>query len=137
MWRRHYDCTEAGLRAVLQSDSSARNERWGALLSLQSQLVAEGRLEEVRALLDDEANASLGARYVYVIDYGSTGDFQDAARDALPPLPEDAAELSTPVLWLHGVRAVRDSDAATLEGVSRILETRCRGWGRPPGHPAG
>ena len=46
-------CAEEAYRVSLELDGSSRSNRWGARLAFQTLLLAQGRYEEMSAVLDE------------------------------------------------------------------------------------
>jgi hypothetical protein len=108
-------CAEAAYRAVLASATSSEQERWGALLGLQSLLLAMNRLDEARPLLD---TSNAGA-WLYLLDAGAGYPCGDGAFRAARTLVPDYHTKNMPTLWLYGQWLARRDSAALVIDVAR------------------
>lgn len=127
---RHPDCAEPGLRAVLALDSDDpdhANTRWGALLVLQGLLVGEGRMAEVRAVLDGEFSRGVSAVYrIWVVDAGlDVGTDSGAARAAAAVVGRwPLVQMPALFLWDLGLWAFRRGDRVRLDSIVAVLAAR-------------
>ncbi len=131
-------CAEDGLRALLQSTTTAAGVRWSALLHLQGLLVATHRDTELRALLDSTVAAGTSqARALYIIDAMAGVD-----RTLMAPKADEAAgfaqkaygasyERASPqTRWVLGLWHAFTGDTARLRAMSAISDSVARTGGR-------
>jgi Protein kinase domain len=117
-------CAEQALRALLNRGGAWT---WGALFSLQSLMLAEGRVEETVTLLDSMLATGFTAVYpLYAFDAGISGAFdegarrsEEIARRAYGDLYRGAKGLN---LWLLGTWWATQGDAETPRKLSEELE---------------
>ncbi len=108
-------CAEAAYRAVLASPTSIEQQRWGALLGLQSLLLAMNRLDEARPLLD----TSNAGEWLYLLDAGAGYPCGDGAFRAARSLVPDYRNSNMAALWLYGQWLARRDSAALVIDVAR------------------
>ncbi|MGW8268080.1 MAG: protein kinase domain-containing protein, partial [Longimicrobiales bacterium] len=119
------ECAEKGLRAVLAS-AEAHRSHWGALFTLQSTLLAQGRTQEAYALLDSAQTAgSRGVFSLYLSDAIAGWPLADKADEARG-IARTAAGPGYPGLgsahqWLLGQWAARSGRTEELREVIRGL----------------
>ena len=98
----HWGCSEAAVRQVLGSDSTAANYQRAALLMLQSMLVAQRRFGEAKDLIDGAIRQGVtDARALYVVDAVAGAPFETQARAALDALGDGNRTLQAPKLWFE------------------------------------
>lgn len=116
-------CAEEGFRVVFDDSSVSLGDRWGGFLGLQGILAAEGRISELRAVIDSAVARGLSlATYLYVLD--ALGGVNVSA-NAAPIAARIRADPKAPPygLWLAGewhaqtgnlasTKLIRDSLAA-------------------------
>jgi serine/threonine-protein kinase len=91
------DCAAAAADAVLRPNA---DRAWGALLVLQSVLLAEGRLDELRSLLQSERVELLPAGMLLVVDAIADPRLSPAADSVYDGLGTDFAARPSSHLWL-------------------------------------
>jgi hypothetical protein len=91
------DCAAAAADAVLRPGSE---NAWGALLVLQSVLLAEGRLDELRTLLQSERVAWLPASMLLLLDAIADPRLAAAADSVYDGLGTDFRAMQSSQLWL-------------------------------------
>ena len=74
---RQLPCAEGAFRAVLDDPEASQSQKWGAFLGLESLLVAQGRDDEARTLVDSVAETKGAARSLYVISTLAGGDMRE------------------------------------------------------------
>jgi tetratricopeptide (TPR) repeat protein len=109
-------CAEAAYRAVRASPASSVEERWGALLGLQSVLLATGRVDEVRPLLDGDA----AGQWLYLIDAAAGYACEDRARAVTDANVRDFRSFAPPTVWLYGQWAARQDSAALVRDIAEF-----------------
>jgi Protein kinase domain len=117
-------CAELALRALLERGG---NWTWGALFSLQSLLLAEGRVEETVTLLDSMLASGFTAVYpLYMFDAGVSGAFDAGARRAEEVSRRAFGDLYRGTkglnLWLLGSWWANQGDAEMPKRLSEALE---------------
>ncbi len=115
-------CARAGFRAVLASETAGASHRWGALLGLQSALIAEGRLGEVRTLLDAPEAADLGGPVLYLIDATAASGLDDRAAAVAREFGTKYSGMGGAMLWALGVWAAHRGDAPALSAIAQVLQ---------------
>jgi serine/threonine-protein kinase len=116
------DCAGAGFRAVLESSHTELH--WGALLGLQSLLVATGRLQEVKKLFATREAAALPAPLLYLLDVASGSSLEAEAAAVVRDRGEAYHSMPTPTLWLYCQRAAFRKDTAGLQAIAAELGKR-------------
>jgi hypothetical protein len=106
---------------VLASETAGVSHRWGALLGLQSALVAEGRLADVRALLDAPAAAEVGGPVLYLIDATAAPGLDDRAAAVARDFGSEYSTMGGPVLWALGIWAAHRGDTLGLSAIAVAL----------------
>lgn len=123
----HWGCSEAAVRQVLGSDSTAANYQRAALLMLQSMLVAQRRFGEAKDLIDGAIRQGVtDARALYVVDAVAGAPFETQARAALDALGDGNRTLQAPKLWFRGTWYAHAGDEARLAEVVDQLHRRVR-----------
>lgn len=117
------DCAEDGYRAILAS-ATAENYAWGAVVGLQSLLVAQGRTEELKEFLAQDEVAAIGGAYLYPLDAAAGADVAAEAEALAASVSIDLDERSAHYLWVAGEAAALSGDTARLAGVFRTLSRR-------------
>jgi tetratricopeptide (TPR) repeat protein len=124
------ECAEAALRAVRGVPDAAHNLLWGATVTLQGLLVAQGREAEAVSLLDSARTAGWsGAFPSYLLDAvsGAVGEEMDArAQSAVDLVREyrnnDYDVITNPqTLWLLGLWHYRHANMEELERLRDAL----------------
>jgi len=118
----HPNCANAAFRAVLKQEPPGSGLSWGALLGLQSLLLAEGRVDAAMAVLDSLAGRGVDAAYgLAVMDEIAGHDTRGmAARFIAVPSQENG----TPALWLQGTWEAHRGDTSRIQGIGRVLSDR-------------
>jgi len=114
-------CAEAAFRTVFADSTASESERWGALLALNSILMAEGRLREVDSLIASPPAAGLRASALYLIDAAAGAGFHDEARAEATRRSKRDATAGGPSLWLVGEWAASLGDVPRLRDVAHAL----------------
>jgi hypothetical protein len=122
-------CAKAGFRAVLESENAGASHRWGALLGLQSALVAEGRLAEVRRLLDSPEAADLGGQVLYLIDATAAQGLDDRAADIARQEGTEYSAMGGPMLWALGTWAAHRGDVTAVSAIAAALAANAKSSG--------
>jgi DNA-binding SARP family transcriptional activator/tetratricopeptide (TPR) repeat protein len=120
-------CARAGWTAILAHDTATDaggfNRRFGALLGLQSLLVAEGRTGELLQLLDDHPEYPGSIAYLYILDLAAGADVEAravAAGESLRPAPVDYEPAGLD-LWFLGLLATARGDTARASAMADSL----------------
>ena len=129
-------CAVGGFEAVLASPEAPRREKWGAMAGLQGLLIAQGRQQEVLALLDSAlAAGEPTARVLQVydaimgLDVGSRAE--EAAEHYRGLYGEHYETASTLMRWLMGVWHLRRGEPHIAEPiVGSVIETARETGGR-------
>jgi serine/threonine-protein kinase len=118
----HPECAEVAYRAVLESARSSREVRlsWGALLGLQSLLLAVGRVDEARQLLDANAAGS----WLYLLDAAAGFPCEDRAYDVARTQVPDYRIYAVPTLWLFGQWVARRDSAALVTDIAALVSAK-------------
>jgi serine/threonine-protein kinase len=120
-------CAVSGFEEVLRSPDATAGNRWGALLGLQSLLLALGRYDEAERLLDSaQAAGSRGVFPVYVFDELAGAPFGEQAANAEALAQRGAGQYygaaQLPTRWLLGLWNIRRGRTEIADGVIRELE---------------
>jgi serine/threonine protein kinase len=119
-------CAEDGFRAVFQNHAAPLGYRWGAFLELQGLLAAEGRITELRALVDSAvANGLDDARLLYLLDALAGVSVEPEASAEAVRLAGQGTDKPPPfALWLLGVWHTRNGNRAGTEAISSAISAR-------------
>jgi tetratricopeptide (TPR) repeat protein len=122
-------CAEAGYRAVFDDTTGSLGDRWGALVGLQGVLAAEGRVSELKAVIDSAIPRGLGwAKYFYVLDALAGADLErEAASVAASTM--SGMEDQPSALWLAGEWYAEQGDRRRTRVLRDSLASRA---GRDP-----
>ena len=131
------DCAEAAFRAILNADSVALGERWGALQGLQALLIAIGRAGEVPSLLASKAGTGLPASLLLLLDASAGAGFEESAQNEATQLSPSITTLSPTTLWLLESWEARRGREAPLQGDRHCSARQARFLGAAPGFSAG
>jgi hypothetical protein len=117
-------CAEGGFRAVFDDTASSLSDRWGALLGLQGVLAAEGRISELKAVIDTAIAGGLGfASHLYVLDaLGGTAVESNATSVASATTADPNAPATA--LWLAGEWHAQLGDRARAKAIRGSLSAR-------------
>ncbi|MEK7403362.1 MAG: serine/threonine-protein kinase [Gemmatimonadota bacterium] len=116
-------CARAALDALIRVDTAVDN-RWVALLALQSLLVATGRMEEIPPLLASPKVSDIPTWPLYLMDNAAGAGFDDEARAAARANSSDLRRASTARLWLLGSWRAASGDRAGTGAIARIVMAR-------------
>jgi len=119
-------CAQKAFRAVLDRPELAAGYKWAALLGLQGLLLAQGRHDEVRALLDSAVAGGLRAGYsLYVFDALAGAPFDEGAAEAERLARAGAGEYYERAdpenRWLLGVWQARRGALGRADTIARGL----------------
>ncbi|MBA3318333.1 MAG: protein kinase, partial [Gemmatimonadales bacterium] len=117
-------CARAGFRAVLASPNAGASQQWGALLGLQSALIAEGRLADVRRLLDSPQSSDLAGSVLYLIDATVATGLADRATEVAREFGTEYSTMTSPLLWALGAWAAHRGDAPGLSAIAEALRAK-------------
>ncbi len=118
-------CARQALQAVLSADTAYGVEDWGALLLLQSMLVAEGRGAEAVAMVDSAVASGLSpARGLFVVDEVAGVDVGNRGRQFIAELGGDYTVRGSASLWLLTIWHAARGDQAEVERVAAVLDAR-------------
>lgn len=117
-------CGEAAFRAILNADSMLLEQRWAALVGLQSLLIAVGRVEEVPALLASERVSDLPGMMLCLVDAATGNGCEVEARAQAEKLGHAYSQLDVPRLWLLGEWRAAVADTASLRAIVTALEAK-------------
>jgi tetratricopeptide (TPR) repeat protein len=122
----HTSCAIDGLEALLAVPTVDPGTRWGALMALQSVLLAKGEYDDALALLDSaQAAGSRGVFSLYVLDALAGAPFEHKAREAEEIARRVTGEFYTtaqlPTKWLLGSWNSHIGRFSTVEGIIRQL----------------
>jgi len=121
------DCAAAALRAVLKVEAAGSALNWGALVCLQSLLLAQGRGDEGMAILDSLAAAGVDAAYgLFVMDEIAGNDTRGRAAEFVTQFQEPYRERETPTLWLLGTWGAHLRDRSRVERIAPVLSARAQ-----------
>ena len=124
-------CAEAGYRDVFDDTTGSMGDRWGALVGLQGVLAAEGRLSELKAVIDSAVVGGFGpARYFYVLDALAGADLAPEASSVAASTIDDAKAPAS-ALWLAGEWYARGGDRLRARVIRDSLASRAA---RDPGN---
>jgi serine/threonine protein kinase len=118
------DCAIAGFKAVLQADRAALSVRWGAVMGLQSMLVARGQIAQAETVLDSAAaNGMPAANALFVLDALAGAGLDARANAAVRQLAGPYAGMSSSRLWFLGAWAAHQGAVGRLDSIAQTLET--------------
>jgi tetratricopeptide (TPR) repeat protein len=123
------DCAIAAWRSILRYETPVtRAWSYSALLGLQSILVAMGRTEKLRALLDSAAatgskSGVVGRRH-YILDALAGADVKQDARSVASSLRGAIDTLGDSQLWSLGLWDVYQGDHSNASAVVDLLQAR-------------
>jgi tetratricopeptide (TPR) repeat protein len=123
----HAGCAESAFRAVLRSDSATLANRWNATEGLQSLLLAEGKRDEARAVLDSAvASGIMEALGLYVVDATAGAGMETEAQKVIESLAGEYRGMSTQRLWYHGIWAFHSLKVERLDTIVRAMMDNAR-----------
>jgi tetratricopeptide (TPR) repeat protein len=119
-------CAEDGFRAVFDNPATPLAYRWGAFLGLQGVLAGEGRISEIRPLVDSAVASGLDlASHVYLLDalagVGGRKEAEDVAGRLRREGGEGAAQAFTFTPWLIGEWGAEQGDQSVLDSLRTSL----------------
>lgn len=120
-------CASAAADAVV-SNGSVR--AWGGLLVLQSVLLADGRLDELRELLASDRVANLPADRLLLIDAVADPRLAPDADAVYASLGREFAAVSSPNLWLMLEWASASGRVEDVRDIAAVLQERASTGGR-------
>jgi hypothetical protein len=127
---RQYACAKQGFRAIAASPKAPYNGRWGAVFGLQSILVAEGKYDSARAVVDAAVAAGLSkARAFYIIDAAVGAGMDDRAAEVIASVGERYRELPNYRLWYQGVWQMHRGDTARFAAIAAAMSANARKTG--------
>lgn len=118
------ECARAAFTAVLSADSSRPNQRWGALMGLQSLLIAMGRAQEVPPLMASRGAAGLPSWALYILDATSGAGLEPQAAAAVAQKGGSYAAMPVSTLYLLALWASHRGDAVALREIARNARLR-------------
>jgi serine/threonine-protein kinase len=124
------ECAIEAWRAVLRYDDTPAPSRWAytALVGLQSMLIATGRTEELRCLLDSAAatgsRSGAAGRLHYILDALAGADVEADARAVVSSLRESPDTLTITQHWYLGLWDAYHGERAAAEVVIDLLRNR-------------
>jgi hypothetical protein len=126
-------CAEDGLRAVFDSDTLELGIRWGAFLGLQGLLAAEGRVTELRQLVDSAIAGGMAlASQLYLLDALAGVKVEREASTVAEHLALEGVTKARPfTLWLLGAWYARGGDSALTAATRTELLRRADSIGDP------
>lgn len=137
--REYAGCAKAGYAAVMATESARRILRIDGALGLQSMLLAEGKEDSLKAVLQAAIDSGISYAYgFYVVDAMAGGGTHQEAEDFLARLSTDLSSLGPQTLWLMGQWASFRGDRAKVDTIASLLETAARereGLAREAGDP--
>jgi hypothetical protein len=118
-------CAEGGFRAALAVSQGPEGERWNALLGLQSLLLAQGRRQEVAALLREAvAQGQSAALGLYVVDAVAGYGMDAEAEPVVKGLAGSYGHMALERLWYHGMWSAHRGERERLDTIVRAIEAR-------------
>ncbi len=118
------ECAEDAYEAVLYHEASAINVRWGALLGLNSLLVAQARWDELKDLLESDAAGELGGSSLFMMAAAIGAPLADEANAAAAARTGDYDQESTAGLWIRGQWQAFQGNLETVEAMAREMSDR-------------
>lgn len=124
-------CGEDGFAAVFNDDSATLGNKWGAFLGLQGLLAAEGRISDLKALVDSAVAAGLtDAPLLYLLDdLADVAVTPEASAVAARIAPSDPAQAPPLILWLLGNWHAARGDRALAGRMRAALADRAAATG--------
>jgi len=113
-------CAEPALRSLLTLGPAETSERWSAVLTLQSLLVAQGRYEELPPVLAAEPSG----RYLYLVDAAAGVPVQDSARSVAADLLSNLESRGSSELWILGQYYFSVQDTETFSALAAQLRDK-------------
>lgn len=122
------ECAEEAFRAAYTDEAAS----WGALLGLQSLMLAQGRIAEAEALLESALTRGIrGAYSLYLFDSPMSAQFDEGAREAerLARNPSGTGYRGTAptTLWLIGLWLALRGDSAQVRLLAADLDSKADG----------
>jgi len=129
----HAACAEDGFRAVFESPEAAITHQWGAFLGLQGLLATEGRVTELRMLIDSAVVHGLGfATQLYLLDALAGAEVRaDASVEASRIASAKADTVRSFTLSLAGAWAAQTKERVRVDAARRLLTARSQTTGDP------
>jgi serine/threonine-protein kinase len=129
-----FGCAEAGFRAVLGSDDVGL--RWGAVLGLQGLLLSQGRVDEVRSLVDSVVAESPPAMTLYIVDALADSRFRTEAEAVVRSMRQTFGEHyerlpTVQSRWFLGVWHGQRGDAVEVGRLAEGVSAEARLTGDP------
>jgi tetratricopeptide (TPR) repeat protein len=123
---RFLGCAEDGLRVLFDNRELPLGHRWGAFLGLQGVLAAEGRVTELRRLVDSAVPGGMDlAPQLYLLDALARVKVEDEASAVAERLARDDMGKARPfTLWLLGAWYARSGDSAATNTVRKEVARR-------------
>jgi tetratricopeptide (TPR) repeat protein len=112
-------CAEAAAEATLRPGTG-----WGAVLVLQSLLMADGRQDEIRALFASDRVSGIPVNYLLLLDAVVDPHLADAADSVYASLGPDFSKQSSPNLWLMLQWAAASGRPADVRAITEVLVQR-------------
>jgi serine/threonine-protein kinase len=115
-------CAADGFRGVLRATAVPPNLRYGAVIGLQSVLIAQGRPEAAIAALDSAIATGIpAAKGLFVLDAAAGAPTESGAAAAIAELAGRYDSMSGPRLWYHTAWAYHQRRADRLDEIRTAL----------------
>jgi tetratricopeptide (TPR) repeat protein len=115
-------CAADGFRSVLFAAQAPPSLRYGAVIGLQSLLIARGRSREAEAVLDSAIAAGIpAAKGLFVLDATAGAGLEKRASAVIAELAGPYESMSGGRLWYHGLWAYHQGRLDQLELVTQAL----------------
>jgi len=117
-------CARSAFQASFQSDTPLLSARWGALLGLQSVLVATGEDRELLSLLSSKSAADLPVWMLYALDAMAGADVRSEAMQMVERRGSSYAAMSSSHLYVLGAWSAHLGDGERLQIIARELHRK-------------
>jgi tetratricopeptide (TPR) repeat protein len=116
-------CAADGFRSVLSSTTASPNLRYAAVIGLQSLLIALGRPQQARAVLDSAVAGIPAAKGLFVLDAAAGAGMEAPAAAVIAELAGSYDSMSGARLWYHGLWAYHQRRLDRLTQITEALST--------------
>ena len=119
---RRYACAERGFRAVLHAGAVPVQARWMAVFGLQNLLLAQGKPEAARKVVDSAVAAGLrSAMTLYIVDALAGAGTEAQAAEAMKPVAGRYEGMPSYRLWYHLAWEGHLKNAANVASIEHAL----------------
>jgi hypothetical protein len=123
-WASQADCAKGAFEAVLNSDTASLRLRWGALVGVQSLMVATANDREVPKALGSKNADGLPVWALYALDVMAGAKLHDQAVRAVEVRGRDYPAMSAAQLYVLAAWAAYQGDSDRLHTIGRELRRK-------------